>query len=255
MLVASFTHADEIKVGGTGAALGTFKLLGASYQETHQSDEVHVFPSMGSSGGMKALLSGAIDIALTARMPTNIETDAGAIGTLVGHTPFVFATHLSSRASDISLDFLAAAYAGTVTEWPDATPLRLVLRPAGDADSDIIRHISRTMGRAVTASEERKGMLLRITDQEAADSIEQIPGSLGPSTLSLIISEKRKVKALKLGGVAPDAKSMADGRYPLMKSIYAVTGRSSSQAALRFVAFLKSGQARAVLERTGYWVH
>ena len=98
-------------------------------------------------------------------------------------------------------------------------------------------------------------MLLRITDQEAADSIEQIPGSLGPSTLSLIISEKRKVKALKLGGVAPDAKSMADGRYPLMKSIYAVTGRSSSQAALRFVAFLKSGQARAVLERTGYWVH
>lgn len=254
-LVASFTHAEEIKVGGTGAALGTFKLLAVAYREKNQSDEVRVFPSMGSSGGMKALLAGAIDIALTARMPTGIESNAGAVGALVGHTPFVFATHASNRASDVSLSFLAAAYSGVVTEWPDGTQLRLVLRPASDADSEIIRHISQDMGRAVTASEERKGMLWRITDQETADSIEQIPGSLGPSSLALINSENRKMKALKLDGVAPDVRSMADGRYPLMKSIYAVTGRSSSPAALQFVDFLKSRQARAVLERAGYWVH
>lgn len=255
LLFSSLIRADEIKLGGTGAALGTFHLLAAAYQEKNKSNTLRIFASMGSNGSMKALHSGAIDIALTARMPTEGETSVGARATLVGHTPFVFATHPSNKLSDVSLRFIADAYAGNVTEWPNGKPLELVLRPAGDADSETLRQISRDMRRAVTASQERKGTLLRVTDQEAADSIEQIPGSLGPTTLALVLSEKRLVKILALDGVAPDVRSLVEGRYPLMKSIYMVTGSSSSPATLHFIQFLKSDQARDILMRAGFWAH
>jgi len=249
-------HAEtlEIKIGGTGAALGTMQLLAQAYAKTQPDAKITVLPSMGSGGGIKAVLAGAVQIGVSARPLTEAEIKAGANGVEYGRTPFVFATSAVNKATGITTQNLVDFYAGKVDQWPDGTKLRLVLRPIGDSDSETIKSISPSMRDAKSAAEQRKGMVFTITDQETAAAIEKISGAIGPSSLALLLSEQRPIKALALDGVMPSPQNLANGSYPLFKDVLMVTGPKTPPEAQAFVAFVKSSAGREILQRTGHWV-
>ncbi len=248
------SQAQEIRIGGTGAALGTMQVLAQAYARSQANARITVLPSMGSSGGIKAVLAGAIQIGVSSRPPSEAESKAGAVALEYGRTPFVFATAATNKVTGITTQNLVDFYAGTVNEWPDGSKLRLVLRPLGDSDSEIIKNMSPAMREAKSAAEQRKGMVFTISDQETAGAIEKIGGSLGPSTLALLISEKRGLKALALDGVVPGARTLADGSYPLSKQVLIVTGPKTPPEAQAFVTFVRSAAGREILQQTGHWV-
>jgi phosphate transport system substrate-binding protein len=253
MLVAP-AHADDIRLGGTGAALGTMQILADAYTRQHADTRITVLPSMGSGGGIKAVLAGAIQIGVSARPLKEAEKQAGGAEVEYGRTPFVFATPSAGTPTGITTQGLADIYAGRLEAWPDGSKIRLVLRPLGDSDSETIKSISPALRDAKTAAEQRKGMLFTVTDQETADNLEKIPGALGPTTLALMLSEKRALKALTLDGVMPSAKSVADGSYPLYKQLFIVTSAQPSLAVQGFVSFVRSPAGRDILAQTGHWV-
>lgn len=247
-------QAQEIRIGGTGSALGTMQVLARAYGETRPAAKITVLPSMGSSGGIKALQAGAIQIAVSSRPLSEAESQAGAVAVEYGRTPFVFATSASNRAAGIKTQDLVDFYAGKVDEWPDGSKLRLVLRPIGDSDGETIKSISPAMRDAKVAAERRQGMVFTVTDQDTARSIETVPGALGPSTLALLLSEKRTLKALALDGVVPSAQTLANGSYPLSKQMLIVTGPKTPPDAQAFVAYVRSAAGRDILQQTGHWV-
>lgn len=257
-LIAAMTclnaSAQEVKIGGTGAALGTMKILADAYARRHPDFKFVVLPSLGTSGGIKALRASAIHISLSSRPLTDSESQGGFVATEYGRTPFIFATSAATRATEITTGTLAELYAGKADKWPDGTPVRLVMRPLGDSDTEVIKAISPAVRVAKEAAEKRPGMLFTVTDQETADSIEKVPGSLGPSTLALVLSEKRAMRPLSLDGVAPDVKALADGRYPLSKTMYLVTPATPAPAVQGFVDFVRSPAGRALLAQNGHWV-
>lgn len=254
MMVSAIAGAQEIKVGGTGAALGTMQVLAQAYAATQPNAKITVLPSMGSGGGIKALLAGAIQIAVSSRALTEAEARSGAVSFEYGRTPFVFVTASTSNATGITTQNLVDFYAGKIDAWSDGTKLRLVLRPIGDSDSELIKAMSLAMHEAKTAAEQRKGMVFTVTDQETASAIEKTPGALGPSTLALLNSEKRPLKALTLDGVTPSAQNLANGSYPLFKQLHIVTGPKSPLEAKLFIGFIRSNAGRQILQETGHWV-
>lgn len=254
MAASATVGAQEIKVGGTGASLGTMQVLAQAYAKSQANVKIIVLPSMGSGGGIKALLAGAIQIAVSSRPLTESEAKSGAVSFEYGRTPFVFATASTSKATAITTQNLVDFYAGKTDAWPDGSKLRLVLRPIGDSDSELIKSISPAMREAKSAAEERKGMVFTVTDQETASAIEKTPGALGPATLALLISEKRSLKALTLDGVTPSAQTLANGSYPLFKSLYIVTGPKPSSEVQAFIGFIRSNTGRQILQETGHWV-
>jgi phosphate transport system substrate-binding protein len=245
---------QEIRIGGTGAAVGTMQLLAQAFAKTSPQARITVLPSMGSGGGIKALLAGAVQIGVSSRPLSDSESGAGAVAVEYGRTPFVFATASSSKVAGITTQNLVDFYAGKNDEWPDGSKLRLVLRPIGDSDSEMIKSMSPAMREAKSAAEQRKGMVFTVTDQETGNAIEKVPGALGPSTLALLLSEKRALKALALDGVVPSAQTIANGSYPLAKQLLIVTGPKTPPDALAFVAFVRSAAGREVLQQTGHWV-
>lgn len=247
-------QAQPVRVGGTGAALGTMNVLGQAYAKTRPLASVLVLPSMGSGGGIKAVLAGAIQIAVSSRPVSEAESKAGAVAFEYGRTPFVFATAAASKVSSITTQDLVDFYSGKVGEWPDGSKLRLVLRPIGDSDSEIIKGMSAAMRDAKSAAEQRKGMIFTVTDQETASAIEKTSGALGPSTLALLLSEKRALKALALDGVVPSAQTISSGSYALYKPMLIVTGPKTSPEAQAFVAFVRSAAGREILRQNGHWI-
>lgn len=246
--------AAQMKIGGSGAALGTMQLLIDAYTGRYPDFAGTTIPSLGSAGSIKALAAGAIDIAVTSRPMNEAERELPITETEYARTPFVFAVAVRSKVSAITVRELADIYAGRTTQWPDGSPIRIVLRPANDIDTAMIKGISPQMEQAVSAAERRPGVAFSATDDDAADDIEKIPGAIGPTSIALILSEKRALRALRLDGVDPSPANIAAGSYPHYKRLFIVTAAKPSPAVERFIAFVQSAPGRRMLLDTGHWI-
>lgn len=247
-------HADEIKIGGTGTGLGVMRLLADAFVKARPDTTITVLPSLGSSGGIKAAVAGAIPLAVSSRDLTEAERGQGLVAVEIGRTPFVFATSANSEVEVITLPQLADIYSGKTRQWPDGTRIRVVLRSADDSDSEMIRNLSPEMAKAKKLAQARPGMLIAVTDQDVQEYIERTPGALGVTSLGQIVAERRRIKALTLDGVRPSPQNLANGSYRYTKILYLITGPKTSSAAHRFAEFVRSPAGREMLGQTGYWV-
>ena len=245
--------AADVKIGGTGNALGTMEQLGKAYAKGNPGTKVTVLPSLGSGGGIKAVASGAIDIGVSSRPLKEEERQLGLVESEYARTPFVFAVPAKSRVIAISSGQIADLYSGRTEAWPDGGRVRLVLRPAGDGDSVQIRKMNAAIGAALTHAEAIPGIKFATNDQENAGDIERIPGAFGATTLALITSEDRPLRALELDGVAPTVANAAAGRYPHFTRLYLITRSNPAADPQRFIAFLRSREGGDLLVRNGNW--
>ena len=248
---ASAAAKETITIGGTGCALSGIKDVAAAYRKKHPETMITIVPSLGSSGGIKALLAGSLDLALSARQLNSDEQAQGAEMVQYARTPFVFATNEAALAArGFTLEQVASLYSGETTTWPDNDSVRLIIRPEADTDTHLLKEMSPAMAKAVQKALSREGILTAVTDQENAGMLEKLHGAIGTMALSQIVSEKWALYALPLNKVTPSAKSLANGTYPYFKSFFAVTKSGSRPAVQRFLAFLLSPEGRAILART-----
>src|SRR5512142_1270632 len=138
-----------IVIGGTGSARGGMKEIAKAFRKEHPEITVSFVPSLGSSGGIKAALSGSLDLALSARPLTDSERERGASAVEYARTPFLFTTKDASHADSLTLRKVASIYGGEAPQWPDGTPLRLVLRPEKDMDTLLLRSMCPALDIAV----------------------------------------------------------------------------------------------------------
>lgn len=240
-----------LTIGGTGAALGTMQKLADQFQKNHPAVRVAVLPSLGSGGGIKALVAGKLSVSVSSRPITDTERAKGVQAWEIARTPLVFATSLDTPVSNVTLEQLAALYSGATSHWTNGTLVRPVLRPADDIDTLLVMDMSPALRQAVQAAHRRDGNNIAITDTDSADELERIPGAIGTSTLSLIKSEGRRLKMLSVAGVSPSVQELANGTYPYQKSIYLVVPPHPSPVAQAFVTFLASPAASTLLAQTG----
>ena len=243
-----------IVVGGTGCALAAMEDMAQAFQKKHPELTIKIIPSLGSGGGIRGVLAGSLDLALSARPLTEREKSQGASAKEYARTPFMFVVAKGSQTHAVTLQQAVSIYAGDMREWPDHTPIRLVLRPEADTDSVLLKAMSPAMERAVRTALSRDGMLVAITDQENADMLVKVNGAFGAASLAQIVSEKRQLRPLSLDGVAPSLTALARGAYPYYKFFYAITGPRSNAGARLFVDFLSSAEGRTILAKTGHLV-
>ena len=242
--------ADTVRLGGTGAALGTMTLLAQAYKKIDPLFQLEIVPNLGSSGGIKALGAGATQIAVASRAIKAEELAAGLHAVEYGRTAFVLAT-AKADVQALTLAQIADLYAGRQTRWGDGQPVRLVLRPASDADTPLLASFSPGVKVALTTAMAREGMVTAMTDQDSADAIERLPGGIGSSSLALLMSEHRRARALPIDGIAPTVANVASGRYPYVKPLYLLYKDGAPPSALRFIAFVGSEAGRRILTAAG----
>lgn len=246
-------HAELIQVGGTGSGLGTLRLLGDAFQKTHPQHQVEILPALGSTGGLKALRAGRIQVAVSNREPNAEERAAGIKGQRYATTPLTLATHAGVPAVAMTRERLAQLLSGRESRWPNGQPVRLVLRPPNDGDSALLASLSPAVADALRVAQQRPGMVTAQTDSEAADYIERTPNALGLTTAAQVSSEQRRVNLLSLDGISPTPAALEAGRYPLSKDLVLATRGDASEAVQAFAAFVtRSAEASTILRRTGH---
>ena len=243
--------AQVLRVGGSSGGIGTLQLLVEEFGKHHPGAGLTLTLDLSSGGGIKAVAAAKIDIAVASRPLSATELEVAA-QLPIGDTPFVFITAAANPVAGISTSELEAIYAGTRDTWRDGQRLRLVITPHDDKDNAAIASISPGMARALALAHARPGMLIEPSDHAVAAAIARIPASLGTSTLALLTTEGRPLKALSFNGVMPSAKTLADGIYPLTKSYVLVTARQPAPRVQQFIDFVKSAHGKAILTRAGF---
>ena len=243
-------RADTVRLGGTGAALTTMALLAQAYKKLDPTFQLEIVANLGSSGGIKALTTGATQMAVASRAIKAEELAAGLHAVEYGRTAFVLAT-AKDTVQGLTLTQIADLYAGKQTKWGDGQPVRLVLRPPSDGDTALLASLSPDVKVALATAMAREGMTTAMTDQDSADAIERLPGGLGTSSLALLMSEHRRASALSIDGIAPTAANVASGRYPYVKPLYLLFKDGAPPSVTQFIAFVGSQAGRRILTESG----
>jgi phosphate transport system substrate-binding protein len=247
-------YQGTLKIGGTGAALGTIAQVAAAFRKKYPGVRFVLPPSLGSTGGIKAVIAGALDVGLSSRPLTEEERRQGAVALEYGRSPLLLVTSHKDTGVNFTLKQIAALYAGEVRTFPDGTLIRVIMRPEAEFDIHMIRGLSPEMDQAVHKAQSREGMIVAVTDFDNGEILEKIRGALGWMTLAQLISEKRSLTPLPIDNIMPSEANFASGVYPLFRSFSVVTGSKSSPLAKAFIEFLTSAEGREILLRNGHFM-
>lgn len=246
--------AQTIRINGSGSALDMMEPMIESYRRLHPEVLIVMEKPLGSSGALKALLAGALDITVSSKPLKPEELAQGARAREYGRTPLLFVTNRDVRKADISTREAEEIYSGKVRTWQNGEQLRLVLRPEGDVDTTILRGLSPGMDSAIAVARRHKGMIVAVTDPESNEAVAKTPGSLGASSLTSLLVDRPALNPLSLNGVKATVKSLANGTYPLAKDIRFVTTDKTPPAAQKFLEFVYSARGRVIAEKAGVLV-
>lgn len=252
--VAPAARADtRLRITGTGSGTGGMQILARAYMQTHPDVKVEVLPAVGSAGGIRAVIDGQLELAVTNRPANDKESAQRPLQSLpYARTPFVVAAHRDLGVRALSLDQLAALYAEGGASFPNGKRARPVLRLADSTDTELLKAFGPQVRAAVERAMTRRGMLDAATDTECADLIQSTPGAFGPATLAQLESEKRPLVALAIGGVEPSLANLASGRFPHHKRLLMVLPAQPTAGVRRFAGYVLSPAAQALLTAAGH---
>jgi phosphate transport system substrate-binding protein len=235
--------ADTLRAGGLGAVT---KLLPVLYAGFGDATTFEVIPSLGSSGGLRALAEGALDIVVSGRPLNAEELKQGMRVVLAMRTPFVMVTS-HPKPTGLNSAEIAEIFRAEKSTWADGSLIRVILRPKSDTDTPILGGMFPGMVSAIESARTRQDVSVAATDQDNADAAEQIPGSLTGSTLTQIKSEQRPLRLVSIDGITPSLEALVSGDYPFSKTIYFILPAKKNPSAEAFVAFLHSPAGQAIL--------
>ena len=242
--------AEALRMGGTGAGLQLLQRIGDAYAATAPGVDVQIVPSLGTSGGIRALADGAIDIAVTSRPLKPDEAREKLHEVAKARTPFVLVTSQSDPEPLRAIE-VAASFGGEKTNWLDKTPIRIVLRPETESDTRLLEQYFPQMSEALARARLRPEIPVAATDQDNATAAEITKGSLTGASLVQMLTEARELRIVWIDGVEPTLDNLESGRYPYEKALHFLASDTGSLAADGFAQFLNSQAAAAIMRESG----
>ena len=231
-------RAETLVIGGTGAALGFMRKVGDAASQDDPSLKIQVLPSMGSTGGVRALTENVVSLALVGRSLSPSEVLSGISEAVCFHTPFVFVTS-TTGVSDISRADLVSYYGGDRPTWRTGAPVRVILRPVSDAATPFLSELLPGMADAMARARTRKEIPVAASDQDNVELAMSIADSLTGASLVQLLADSAPLTKLSLDGAPPTVEHMTRGEYPRGYRICMVRGRTPSDGALRLIAWMR----------------
>lgn len=252
LLLATGSHAAALKIGGTGAALGAMHILADAFMRDHPGVSIKVPGSLGSRGGIKAVIASALDIGLSSRPLKSRKKNGRRHNSLRNNTIRAgFSLRNPNPVPNLSSQELVRIFSGAPAHWDDGTPVRIILRNKKDTSTKILISAFDGMDVALASARTIPGIPVAATEQDNMDLAERMPGALTISSLTLVLAERRSVTPIAIDGVALTVENLANGSYRLSENFYLVTGPKVSQLALQFIRFVRSAKGTAILKDTG----
>jgi phosphate transport system substrate-binding protein len=240
---------DGLRMAGSGSNLPITRELSAAFSLA-ESQHAVVHASIGSSGGIQALLDGAIDIALVSRPLRDGEHEQGLVAIPYARVPVVVAVHASVPETHITRQQLVEIFDGTRRTWSDGSRIVVLQREHGDSSHTAIDRVVPGFAEANDRAYEAARWRVLYRDDAMREAVADTTGAIGLFGVGAIPSSL-PIKALAIDDVLPSPGALRSGAYPFHKDFALVTRGAPQGPAAAFVAFVLSSAGRELIEASG----
>lgn len=198
----------------------------------------------GSAVGIEDLRSAKVDFAASCRQRSAGDPEDITF-IQVAWDALVFIVHPSNPLTSLSLDSVRSIYAGGTTNWQQVkganSPIKVFISRARQGLSGVEASTNALVLKGREPVETPNTLFLAST-AIVEQMVETTPD--GFATTGYTSARKRKVKMLKVDGVAPTVGNIIQQRYPLKRPLYILLPKDPKPAARKFVDFVlsKDGQ-------------
>ena len=235
-------------IPGTGDSQELLRLLARAFAKSHPGPAIEIPDSIGTSGGIKAVLADRATVARVARPPKEKEQQAQLHYEVFAHSPVVFTTSPTVKGlRGLTYPQITAIYGGRITNWqeiggPEAT-IYVMNREEGDSSRTVLEAVIPGF-KEITPVGERI-----YTTPEAVKTLRTYPDTIGYLPLSALRGSG--LVPLAVNGVAAREETVRNGRYPLTVPFGFVWKETPQGRVREFLRFIRSEAGRKLLRANG----
>lgn len=225
--------------------------------ETYMQDRPYLSISIsggGSGNGIKSLLDGLTDIAMSSRDMTSVEEEKAASKNIIPHRTVIALdalvpiVHPSNPVNDLSLDQLKDIYSGRIKNW----------KGLGGLDADIVV-ISRDSSSGtykgwsdmvMLGEKVKPGALLQVSSGMVVQIIGGNKKAIGYLAYGYL---NQYVKKVSISGVSATDETIINGEWPILHHLYLFTNGEPTGEAADFLNYLTDPeQGQKIVEELGF---
>ena len=236
---SSNRSADQVNVSGSTTLLPIAEQSGEEFRQ--QNEDVSILVSgLGSSAGIEAVSAGTADIGTSSRDLKEEEAGLGLFDTPVAYDGIAVIVSPENGVDNLSMDQLRLIFAGEIRNWSEVggadRRIDLVNRDEASGTREAFKKI--VMG---DTPFDPAAAVLPGTGQ-VRDVVARAPGAIGYISLGFV--EPRftdvRVKALSIDGVEANEENVADGSYPIGRTLHFFTKGKPEGNAKRYIDYVLS---------------
>jgi phosphate transport system substrate-binding protein len=201
----------------------------------------------GSAAGIEDLRSAKVDFAAACRSKAAGDPEDVTF-IQVAWDALVFIVHPSNPLTSLSLDNVRSIYAGGTTNWRqlkgENSPIKVFISRSRQGLSGVEASTNALVLNGRKPVETPNTLFLAST-AIVEQMVETTPE--GFATTGYTSARKRRVKMLKIDGIAPTVGNIIQKRYPLKRPLYILLPKDPKPGVKNFVGFVLSREGQEYL--------
>ncbi|MGD1712527.1 substrate-binding domain-containing protein [Hydrocoleum sp. CS-953] len=245
------TAQEEIKIGGSSEGYPIMEILADAYK--NNSIKITFMPSSQSSGGIRGVQDGLINIGVISKELTAAETPENFKYIPIVKNFLVLITNENVKGvSNLSTEQIQSIYNGTISNWkelggPDAKIVLLDI-PEDETEKEILREniLGENLQVISTA-------IIFQEDDEILEAVATTPYSIGVMPNSEELKEF-SINILSINNTFPNKVNIQNGKYKMSQTIGIIFSPEPTSGTQEFIDFVVSQEAKEKLELANYIV-
>jgi phosphate transport system substrate-binding protein len=198
---ATLRAQKTLTISGSGTTTQVLEAVRSAFEAEVRGYKLEVLPGTGSSGGIKGILEGVLDVAALAKAPSKEEAAKGIEYVEFGQSPSAIFVHPSVTVGNLTTEQAIAIFSGQITNWSQVggpnLAIVLLVRDESDSSSAALRKL--VLGETPFAATART--LTSQTDMLAA--VAAATGAVGYGAWTSVLATGTKVNPVAVNGVGP----------------------------------------------------
>ena len=254
---AATSFAGDLVINGSTTVLPVVQKATEAFAKTNP--DVHIALSGGGSGnGVKALIDGLTNIAMSSR---DIKASEVKLAEQRGVKPYRTAVAVdaivpvvnnANTVKDLTQEQLKAVFEGKIRNWKEVGGEDLKIQVINRDEASGTREAFRTIVMDGTPFD-RRSAVLSGTGQ-VRDVVSRSRGAIGYISLGFVdsLNAKTSVKAASVNHVEASEKTVASGGYPISRDLYFFVKGAPSQQAQDYIDYVTSEKMDKQIREAGF---
>jgi len=241
-----------LHLAGSGSNLPLTRELAEAFMRRWPDKRVVVFESVGSTGGVRAVHDGVVDLGLVSRPLRPQEDTLGLVVIPYARVAVAAVANLDVAEDGLRSDELVAIFDGECRQWSDGAPITVIQRERGDSSHAVVDLAVEGFAEANERAYRDERWRVVYNDRAMHEVLVSTPGSIGLLDVGTTQAQALALRVLDFDGAAPTQQNLRSGRYPFAKDLAFVSSEQPVGIARELVDFIRSSDGQALIRQRGY---